>query len=72
VGLKLGLTLSEKYGLKMFVNWVLTRISGPIRGELNGYWRKLHNVELYNVYSSPNIINILRYLVHVLLTREFS
>jgi len=35
---------------------VLRRIFGPKRDELTGEWRKLHNEELNNVYSSPNII----------------
>jgi hypothetical protein len=32
------------------------RIFGPKRDEVPGEWKKLHNVELYNLYSSPNII----------------
>jgi hypothetical protein len=34
---------------------VLRRIFGPKRDEVMGYWRKLHNEELHNLYSSPNI-----------------
>jgi hypothetical protein len=35
---------------------VLKRIFGPKRDEVTGDWRKLHNEELHNLYSSPNII----------------
>jgi hypothetical protein len=35
---------------------VLRRIFGPKRNEVRGGWRKLHNEELHNLYSSPNII----------------
>jgi hypothetical protein len=35
---------------------VLRRIFGPKRDEVTGDWRKLHNEELHNLYSSPNII----------------
>jgi hypothetical protein len=40
----------------MFENRVLRRIFGPKRDEVTGEWRKLHNEELHNLYSSPNII----------------
>jgi hypothetical protein len=40
----------------VFANRVLRRIFGPKRGEVTGEWRKLHNVELHNFYSSPDII----------------
>jgi hypothetical protein len=41
----------------VFENRVLRRISGPKRDEVTGEWRKLHNEELHNVYSSPDIIS---------------
>jgi hypothetical protein len=41
-------------------NRVLRRIFGPKRDGVTGGWRKLHNEELHNLYSSPNIILILR------------
>jgi hypothetical protein len=34
------------------------RIFGPKRGEATGGWRKLHNEELHNLYSSPSIIKV--------------
>jgi hypothetical protein len=40
----------------VFENRVLRRIFGPKRDEMTGEWRKLHNEELHNFYSSPNII----------------
>jgi hypothetical protein len=40
----------------VFENRVLRRIFGPTRGEVTGEWRKLHNGELQNLYSSPYII----------------
>jgi hypothetical protein len=40
----------------VFENRVLRRIFGPKRDEVTGEWRKLHNGELYILYSSPDII----------------
>jgi hypothetical protein len=40
----------------VFENRVLRRIFGPKRDEVTGEWRKLHNQELHNLYSSPDII----------------
>jgi hypothetical protein len=40
----------------VFENRVLRRIFGPKRDDVTGVWRKLHNEELHNLYSSPNII----------------
>jgi hypothetical protein len=44
----------------VFENRVLRRIFGPKRDEVTGDWRKLHNEELHNVYSSPNIIRMIK------------
>jgi hypothetical protein len=44
----------------VFVNRVLRRIFGPKRDEVTGEWRKLHNKELHDLYSSPNIIRIIK------------
>jgi hypothetical protein len=50
------LTLREEHRLRVFENRVLRRIFGPKRDEVTGEWRKLHNEELNNLYSSPDII----------------
>jgi hypothetical protein len=41
-------------------NRVLRRIFGPKRDEVTGGWRKLHNEELHNLYSSPSIITMIK------------
>jgi hypothetical protein len=45
--------------LRVFENRVLRRIFGPKRDEVTGEWRKLHNEELLDLNSSPNIIRII-------------
>jgi hypothetical protein len=50
------LILREKHRLRVFKNRVLRRIFGPKMNEVTGEWRKLHNEELHNLYSSPDII----------------
>jgi hypothetical protein len=55
VGLKLGCDIREDHRLEVFENKVLRRIPGPKRDEIIGGWRELHNEELHNLYSSPNI-----------------
>jgi hypothetical protein len=50
------LTLREEHRLRVFENRVLRRIFRPKRDEVTGDWRKLHNEELHNLYSSPDII----------------
>jgi hypothetical protein len=52
--------LKEEYGLPVFENRVLRRIFGPKRDEMVGGWRKLHNEKLHNLYSSPNIISMIK------------
>jgi hypothetical protein len=46
----------KEYRLEVLENCVLRKIFGPDKEEVTGAWRKLHNVELHNLYSSPNII----------------
>ena len=41
-------------------NRVLSRIFGPKRDEVTGEWRRLHNKELYALYSSPNVIRVIK------------
>jgi hypothetical protein len=44
----------------MFQNRVLRRIFGPRREEVAGGWRRLRSEELHNLYSSPNIIGVIK------------
>jgi hypothetical protein len=48
--------LSEECRLRFFENRVLRRIFGHRRDEVTGEWRRLHNKELYALYSSPDVI----------------
>jgi hypothetical protein len=54
------LTVREEYKLREFENRVLRRIFVPKRDGVTGGWRKLHNEELHNLYSSPSIIRIIK------------
>ena len=54
------LTLREERRLRVFENLVLRRIFGPKRDEVTGEWKKLHNEELNNLYSSPNIVRAIK------------
>ena len=53
-------TLSEEYRLRVFKNRMLRRILGPKRGEVTGERRRLHNQQLYDLYCSPNIIQVIK------------
>jgi hypothetical protein len=54
------LTLKEEHRLWVFKNRVLRRIFGTKRDDVTGEWRKLHNEELHDLYSSPSIIRIIK------------
>jgi hypothetical protein len=54
------LTLREEHRLRVFENKMLRRIFGSKRDEVTGGWRKLHNEELRDLYSSPIIIRIIK------------
>ena len=44
----------------MFENRVLRKVFGPKRDEVTGEWSKLHNEELNDLYSSPNIVRVIK------------
>ena len=54
------LTLRKERKLRVFENMVLRRIFGPRRNEVTGEWRRLHNEELNEMYSSPNIVRVIK------------
>jgi len=69
------LTLRQEYRLRVLENRVLKRIFGPKREEVTEEWRKLHNEELNDPYSSPNILRVInsrrmRWAGHVACVRE--
>jgi hypothetical protein len=69
------LTLKEECRLMVFENRVLRKIFGPKRDEVTGEWRKLHNDELNDMYSSPIIFEVIKsrrikWVGHVVHMRE--
>jgi len=54
------LTLREEHRLRVFENRVLRRIFGPKRDEVTGECRKQHIEELHDLYSSPNIVRVIK------------
>ena len=54
------LTLREERKLRVFENMVLRRIFGPRRDEITGEWGRLHNEELNVLYTSPNIVLVIK------------
>jgi len=54
------LTLREERKLRVFENMVLRRIFGPRRNEVTGELMRLHNEELNDLYSSPNIVRVIK------------
>jgi hypothetical protein len=51
--------LREEHRLRVYENRVLVKIFGPKR-EVDGSWRKLHNDEIHSLYSSPNIVRVIK------------
>jgi hypothetical protein len=60
MGVKLGLTPRAILRLKVYEYRMLRSIFGLKREEVVGGWRKLHNEELHNIYTSPNIIRVVK------------
>ena len=54
------LTLRVERRLRVFENRVLGRLFGSRRDEVKGEWRKLHNEELRDLYSLPNIVRVVK------------
>jgi hypothetical protein len=54
------LSLYKNFTCPVFENRVLRRIFGTKRDEVTGEWRKLHNKELHDLYSSPRVIRIIK------------
>jgi hypothetical protein len=52
--------LREERRLRVFENRVLRKVFGPKRDEVTVEWRKLHNEELNNLYSSPSIVRVVK------------
>jgi hypothetical protein len=52
--------LREERRLRVFENRVLRRVFGPMRDEVTGEWRKLHNENLNDLYSLPNIVWVVK------------
>ena len=50
----------EERRLRVFENRVLRKVFGPKRDEVSGEWRKLHNEELNDLYSLPNIVRVVK------------
>jgi len=52
--------MEGEHTLRMFEKKVLRRIFGPERDEVTRDWRKLHNEKLNDLYSSPNIVRVIK------------
>jgi len=52
--------LREECRLRVFENRVLRRVFGPKRDKVTGEWKKLHNEELRDLYSLPNIVRVVK------------
>jgi hypothetical protein len=56
----MSLILREERRLRVFGNRGLSRIFGPKMDEVTGEWINLHNEELHDLYSSPNIVRVIK------------
>jgi len=53
--------MREERKVRLFKNMELRRIFGPRRDEVTGKWRRLHNEELNDLYSSLNIVRVIKW-----------
>jgi len=60
MGVKLGRSQREERRLRVFENRVLRRTLGPKKDEVTKEWRKLYNEGLNDLYSSPNIVRVIK------------
>jgi hypothetical protein len=60
MGVKHGCSHGEGRRLRILENRVVRRIFGPKRDQVIGEWRKLHNEELNDLYSSPNSVRVIK------------
>ena len=51
--------MPEERKMRVFENMVLSKIFGPRRDEVKGEWRRFHNEELNDLYSSHNIVRVI-------------
>ena len=56
----MSLALRKEHGLKMFLNMIMRKVFGPKRDDITREWRRLHNEELHDLYSSTNIIRVIK------------
>jgi hypothetical protein len=54
------LTSMKEHRYRVPQNWVLRQIFRPKREEVAGGWRRLHNEELYKLYTSPNTVRVIK------------
>jgi hypothetical protein len=54
------LTVGEERRVRVFENRGLRGVFGPKGDEVTGEWRKLHNEELHDLYSPPNIVRLIK------------
>jgi hypothetical protein len=54
--------LREEHRLRVSENRVLRGLFGPMRENVTGGWKQLHNEEIHNLYSSPNVVRMIKNL----------
>jgi hypothetical protein len=54
------LIIRDKHRLRVLKNEMLRKIFWPMKKEITGHWRKLHNEQLHELYSPPIIIHVIK------------